>query len=50
MKIARRAGHPAWLGALMSVPLLNVVVIWVFAVSSWPALERPGAGDYGGPT
>lgn len=38
--IVRKAGfHPAW-SLLGLVPLVNIVVLWVFALSDWPALRR----------
>ncbi len=43
MKIARRAGKPAWLGLLMGIPLVNIVVIWVFAHSVWPKSDDEAA-------
>jgi uncharacterized protein (DUF983 family) len=35
MKIARRTGKPVWAALLMGVPLVSIVVIWVFATSAW---------------
>ena len=47
MKIAKRAGKPMWMGALMSVPVVNIVVIWVFSTSFWRVVlgENVGARD-----
>lgn len=39
MKIAKRSGHSPWVGILMAVPVVNIVVIWVFANSNWPSLD-----------
>ena len=41
-RIASKAGyHGAW-SLLLLIPLLNVVLIWVFAFSSWPLQRRAG--------
>ena len=41
--IVRKAGfHPA-LSVLWIIPVLNVVMLWVFAFSRWPALPRKDA-------
>ncbi|HRD47040.1 MAG TPA: hypothetical protein PLF78_11210 [Caulobacter sp.] len=38
--IVRKAGyHPAW-SLLGLIPLVNIVVLWVFAFGDWPALRR----------
>ena len=39
MRIARRAGKPAWTGLLMGPPLVNIVVIWMFSIVDWPNLK-----------
>jgi hypothetical protein len=38
--IARKAGYSRWYGLLMVVPLVNIVLIWIFAYAKWPALDR----------
>jgi uncharacterized membrane protein YhaH (DUF805 family) len=38
VRIARKAGYSGWWSLLMLIPIVNVVVLWVFAFSSWPAL------------
>lgn len=43
MKIARRAGKNPWLGLLMGIPLVNIVVIWIFAVSRWNVTDNGDA-------
>jgi hypothetical protein len=42
-RVVRRAGFSPWWVLLALVPLVNLVVLWVFAYSRWPALdaERP---------
>lgn len=38
--IARKAGYPGWYSLLMLVPVLNLVLIYCFAFSTWP-IEQP---------
>jgi membrane protein DedA with SNARE-associated domain len=41
-KIAKKAGfHGAW-SLLMLLPLVNIVMLWVFAFVRWPNLRDPG--------
>ncbi len=35
-KIFSKAGHPPILSLTMFVPLLNLLVLWWFAFSTWP--------------
>ena len=35
-RISRKAGFPGVLGLLMVIPLLNLVLLWVFACTKWP--------------
>jgi hypothetical protein len=37
-KILRRAGFSGWLSLLYFVPLVNLIMLWVFALTPWPAL------------
>jgi len=39
-RIIRRAGYAGWWALAMFVPILNVVMLWVFAFAKWPALSR----------
>lgn len=39
-RIASKAGYSGAWSILMLVPLLNLVLIWVFAFSSWPAARK----------
>jgi len=34
--IARKAGYSGWWSLLMIIPLVNLVMIWVFAFAKWP--------------
>jgi len=36
-RISRKAGFSGWWSLLMFVPLVNIVMIWVFAFVQWPA-------------
>jgi len=38
-KIISKAGYNGWWCLLGVVPVVNVVMIWVFAFSAWPALQ-----------
>ncbi|MDE2227434.1 MAG: hypothetical protein KGL11_00145 [Alphaproteobacteria bacterium] len=40
VKILRQAGYSGWWTILWFVPLVNLVVLWVFAFSRWPAVRR----------
>lgn len=35
--IAKRAGFSRWWALLMMVPLVNIIIVWVFAFINWPA-------------
>jgi hypothetical protein len=41
-KIVSKAGFAGAWSLLMLVPLVNIIMLWVFAFSRWPVL---GAGD-----
>lgn len=40
VKILHKAGYSGWWVLLTYVPLLNVVMVWIFAFSDWPALKK----------
>jgi Na+/melibiose symporter-like transporter len=43
VKIIRKAGYSGWWVLMWFVPIANIVMLWVFAFSDWPSLEkRPG--------
>jgi hypothetical protein len=47
-RILRRAGlHPAWC-IVAVIPFINIVGLWLFAHSSWPAVveKNPQLPDY----
>ncbi len=35
-----KAGHSKWLSLLMLIPMLNIVMLYYLAFSSWPALKK----------
>jgi len=41
-RILNRAGYSRWWLLTMVVPVLNLIMLWVFAFASWPAM-RPRA-------
>lgn len=41
-RIVGKAGFPPLLSLLALIPLVNVVMLWVFAFTRWPS-ERRGA-------
>jgi hypothetical protein len=45
-RIFGKAGFSGAFSILMVVPLVNLIALWVFAYSDWPAL-RKGAGPGG---
>jgi hypothetical protein len=44
VRIIRRAGYSGWWVLILLVPVVNIVMFWVFAFSSWPALGGAGGG------
>jgi hypothetical protein len=42
-RILRRAGLSLWWSIFLVIPLVNVMALWMFAYSRWPAVDRPGA-------
>jgi hypothetical protein len=43
-RILNRAGYSRWWLLTMVVPLLNLIMLWVFAFANWPTYERRGQG------
>jgi uncharacterized membrane protein YhaH (DUF805 family) len=39
VKILQKAGYSGWWCALLVIPLVNVVMLWVFAFARWPNLR-----------
>ena len=40
IRIFQKAGRTGWWAVLMVIPQVNVIVLWIFAFSTWPALDR----------
>ena len=38
--IMKKAGYSGWWCLLGLVPLLNIIMIWVFAFATWPNLRE----------
>ena len=41
-RILKRAGYSRWWLLTMVVPLLNLIMLWVFAFASWPVTRSRG--------
>jgi len=41
-RIVGKAGYSGALSLLVLVPLVNIILLWVFAFSKWP-IERSGS-------
>ena len=41
IKILSKAGYSRWWVILFVIPLINIIVLWVFAFADWPVLEKP---------
>ena len=39
VKILNKAGYSGWWCIVAFVPLLNLIMLWVFAFASWPSLR-----------
>ncbi|KWH51269.1 hypothetical protein [Burkholderia cepacia] len=39
VRIVRRTGHSGWWILTMFVPILNFVMLWVFAFVCWPTVD-----------
>ncbi|HET9765051.1 MAG TPA: hypothetical protein VFR50_16125 [Casimicrobiaceae bacterium] len=40
-RIVNRAGYSRWWLLTMIVPVLNLIMLWVFAFADWPAGRSP---------
>jgi hypothetical protein len=38
-RVVNRAGYSRWWLVLMVVPVLNLIMLWVFAFADWPAAK-----------
>jgi hypothetical protein len=39
LMIIRKAGYNGWWILILFVPLVNLIMLWVFAFASWPSLR-----------
>jgi hypothetical protein len=40
IQITDKAGYPAWWAVLGMIPVVNIILIWVFAFSEWPVHKK----------
>ncbi|VAW82498.1 hypothetical protein MNBD_GAMMA13-213 [hydrothermal vent metagenome] len=40
VRILNKAGYSGWWAAILFVPVVNIIMIWVFAFSKWPILNQ----------
>ncbi|MCJ9428971.1 hypothetical protein [Kordiimonas marina] len=46
IRIAGKAGYNPFLGLLILVPPVNLILVWLFALSEWPVLkDAEGTGS-----
>ncbi|WP_070965804.1 hypothetical protein [Vibrio sonorensis] len=38
--IAKKAGFPGWWIIFLAIPVLNLILIWMFAFIKWPVEEE----------
>jgi hypothetical protein len=43
-RIVSKAGYSPWLALVFLVPFVNLIALWIFAYSSWPALNAKSGG------
>jgi hypothetical protein len=39
-QVFSKAGYSGWWSLLMVLPLVNLIALYIFAFSNWPALNR----------
>jgi uncharacterized membrane protein YhaH (DUF805 family) len=39
VRILHRAGYSGWWVILAVIPLVNIIMVWIFAFSTWPATQ-----------
>jgi hypothetical protein len=42
-RILNRAGYSRWWLVTLLVPILNLVMLWIFAFADWPVAKAPPA-------
>jgi hypothetical protein len=43
VKILRKAGYSGWWVITSPIPIVNIVMFWLFAFARWPLEERAGS-------
>lgn len=44
-RILEKAGFNGWWTLVLLIPVVNLVMIWIFAFARWPALEDTSQPD-----
>jgi len=39
-RIASKAGYNPWWALIVLVPVVNLIMIWIFAFKKWPAIDK----------
>lgn len=47
VRILRKAGRSGWWAVTLVVPLVNIVMVWVFAFADWPRVDPAADGTEG---
>ena len=47
-RVFRKSGHSGLWSLLLLLPMVNIVVVWVFAFVRWPALDAAKADEPSG--
>ena len=45
VRIIQKAGYSGWWFLAIFVPILNLIMLWVFALSTWPVERRARSED-----
>jgi len=40
VKIIKKAGYSGWWVLVVFIPLINLIMLWVFALARWPVEDR----------
>lgn len=43
VRILHKAGFSGWWTLLLFIPLVNLIMMWIFAFADWPALKKNSA-------
>ena len=43
-KLLKRTGHSPWMSLFALLPIVNIVLLYVFAFKSWPSEEKRWSG------